>query len=126
MKAAATGGVDPWPTDRFPSLWVCPLKGGLLGYAQLPGGAPETDGVVILHSAFGTTGAAAAPFNKGRTTTYEIGHYLNLRHIWSDATDCSGTDHVADTPSAESPNYGQPDFPHISCQNGPHGDMFMK
>ena len=23
------------------------------------------------------------------------------------------------------PNYGTPGFPHISCENGPNGDMFM-
>jgi hypothetical protein len=32
---------------------------------------------------------------------------------------------VADTPNAQHPNYGTPSFPHVSCQNGPNGDMFM-
>ena len=82
-------------------------------------------GVVILNTAFGTSGVAAAPFNLGRTCTHEVGHYLNLRHIWGDTEDCSGGDLVADTPNAETPNYGTPAFPHVSCQNGPHGDMFM-
>ena len=76
-------------------------------------------------SAFGTSGTAAAPFNLGRTATHEIGHWLNLRHIWGDENDCSGTDHVSDTPNAQLPNYGTPRFPHVSCDNGPNGDMFM-
>jgi hypothetical protein len=125
VKAAATGGVDPWPAERFLNIWVCPLSGGLLGYAQFPAGPPETDGVVILHSAFGTTGTARAPFNAGRTATHEVGHYLNLRHIWGDTEDCSGSDMVDDTPGQQLPNYGTPAFPHISCSNGPNGDMFM-
>lgn len=47
------------------------------------------------------------------------------RHIWGDAPDCSGGDLAADTPNAENASYGKPTFPHISCNNGPHGDMFM-
>ena len=85
----------------------------------------RTDGVVILHAAFGTTGTAAAPFGLGRTTTHEVGHWLNLRHIWGDTNDCSGSDQVSDTPRATAPNYGKPDWPHITCNNGPNGDMFM-
>jgi len=125
VKSAATGGADPWPSDRYLNLWVCQLGGGLLGYAQFPGGPPATDGVVILHSAFGTNGTAKAPFNLGRTATHEIGHWLNLIHIWGDRLDCKGTDDVDDTPPAQAPNYGKPSFPHVSCNNGPNGDMFM-
>jgi hypothetical protein len=125
VKATATGGIDPWPTDKYLNIWVCSLGSGLLGYAQFPGGPALTDGVVILNTAFGTKGTAAAPFNLGRSATHEIGHWLNLRHIWGDTSDCSGTDYVDDTPNAQLPNYGKPAFPHISCNNGPNGDMFM-
>jgi hypothetical protein len=126
VKSSATGGADPWPSDKYLNLWVCQLGGGLLGYAQFPGGPPATDGVVILHSAFGTTGTATAPFNLGRTATHEVGHWLNLRHIWGDdGNGCAGDDFVADTPNQGSENYGTPAFPHISCGNGPNGDMFM-
>jgi hypothetical protein len=125
VKSSATGGADPWPTDRYLNIWVCPLGGGLLGYAQFPGGPAETDGVVILHTGFGTTGTAAAPFDLGRTTTHEVGHYLNLFHIWGDdGTGCGGTDEVDDTPNAAGPNFGVPTFPHVTCGNGPDGDLF--
>jgi hypothetical protein len=125
VKRSADGGVDPWPTDRYLNMWVCRLSGGLLGYAQFPGGPAETDGVVILHSAFGTTGTASAPFDLGRTTTHEVGHYLNLFHIWGDdGTGCGGTDEVDDTPNAAGPNFGVPTFPHVTCNNGPDGDLF--
>lgn len=125
VKSAATGGADPWPSDKYLNIWVCNLGGGLLGYAQFPGGPQATDGVVILYAAFGTIGTATAPFNLGRTATHEIGHWLNLIHIWGDRLDCTGTDLVTDTPTQQAPNYGKPTFPHVSCGNGPNGDMFM-
>jgi hypothetical protein len=125
VKAAKKGGADAWARDRYLNLWVCSLGQGLLGYAQFPGGAAKTDGVVILNTAFGTNGTAAAPFNKGRTATHEVGHFLSLRHIWGDRNDCTGNDFVTDTPPAQRANTGKPKFPHITCSNGPNGDMFM-
>lgn len=125
VKSRKTGGADPWPRDRYLNFWVCSLGGGLLGYAQFPGGPARTDGVVILHTAFGTQGTVRPPFNKGRTATHEVGHFLGLRHIWGDRNDCSGDDFVADTPRAREANYGKPRFPQITCNNGPNGDMFM-
>lgn len=128
VKSAATGGVPPWPTSKYLNIWVCTLGGGLLGYAQFPGGPPATDGVVILNTAFGKKGVTRPPFNLGRTTTHEVGHWLNLRHIWGDDAApyaCQGSDFIDDTPNQAGPNYGRPTFPSISCNNGPNGDMFM-
>lgn len=124
VKFAALGGHDVYKPDTVLNFWICNLA-GLLGYAQFPGGNPLTDGVVINYQAFGTSGTAADPYNLGRTATHEVGHYLNLRHIWGDTQDCSGTDFVTDTPKAQLPNYGKPNFPHVSCDNGPDGDMFV-
>jgi hypothetical protein len=131
VKSATSGGADPWPSDRYLNIWTCPALVSasgvaLLGYAQFPGGPPQTDGVVIWHAAFGTTGTAAAPFDLGRTSTHEVGHWLNLRHVWGDdGTGCAGSDFVSDTPNQGGPNYGRPAYPHLSCNNGPDGDMFM-
>jgi hypothetical protein len=125
VKKRAQGGANAWPSDRYLNLWVCNLGEGLLGYAQFPGGPAATDGVVILYSAFGTGGVAAPPFQLGRTATHEIGHWLNLRHVWGDRNDCGGTDFVGDTPNQQLPNAGKPTFPHVTCNNGPNGDMFM-
>lgn len=128
VKSAATGGADAWDSSRYLNFWVCELGNGLLGYAQFPGGPAATDGVVILNSAFGTIGTAAAfaPFNHGRTASHEVGHWLNLRHIWGDdGGGCTGDDLVADTPNAAGPNFGKPTFPHVTCDNGPNGDLFM-
>jgi hypothetical protein len=125
VKFNAQGGLDIWDRNKYLNLWVCDISGGILGYAQFPGGAASTDGVVIDYQYFGTINASA-PFNKGRTGTHEVGHWLNLRHIWGDdGTACTGTDQVADTPNQADENYGCPAFPQVSCSNGPNGDMFM-
>ena len=125
VKRSTGGGIAPFSPKTHLNLWVCALSGGLLGYAQFPGGPVATDGVVINYRAFGTMGTAQAPFNRGRTATHEVGHYLNLRHIWGDTPDCSGSDMVADTPNSAGPNFGTPTFPVVTCNNGPNGDMFM-
>lgn len=125
-------GAEAWPADKYLNLWVAPLSGGLLGYAQFPGGPANTDGVVIDYTAFGTQGTAAFPFNLGRTATHEIGHWLDLYHIWGDdcAPDCVcgacfGNDLVDDTPNQGGCRSGCPAFPQISCGNGPDGDMYV-
>ena len=127
VKAAATGGTDPWDTTRYLNIWVCRIEGGTLGYAQFPGGPEATDGVVILTSAFGRGGSAVPPFDRGRTTTHEVGHYLNLAHIWGEARvpTCADSDSVDDTPNQWGPNFGKPTFPTSSCDNGPDGDLFV-
>jgi hypothetical protein len=127
VKDPRTGGLAAWDTKRYLNLWVCNLEGDILGYGQFPGGPEETDGVVILYSAFGSGGSARAPFDLGRTTTHEVGHYLNLSHIWGEGRipSCQDDDFVPDTPPQFDKNYGTPTFPHVSCNNGPHGDLFM-
>lgn len=105
VKKASGGGVAPTSPSTKLNLWSCNLSNGVLGYAQFPGGALATDGVVILYSAFGVT-TAGAPYNKGRTATHEVGHWLNLRHIWGDAT--CGNDLVSDTPLHTGANFGCP------------------
>ena len=122
MKYTAQGGSDAWPAGQYLNLWVCNLGGGLLGYAQFPGGAAATDGVVINYTAFGSTGTAQSPYNKGRTATHEVGHWLNLRHIWGDAT--CGSDLVTDTPAHNTSNGGCPSHPK-SNTCGTSAEMFM-
>jgi hypothetical protein len=122
-------GKSAWPSDSYLNLWTCSISGGLLGYAQFPGGAPATDGVVILNTAFGSNGIAAAPYNLGRTAVHEVGHWLNLLHIWGDdGGGCTRSDNVDDTPNQADSNGSNvriTNFPHVTCNNGPNGDMFM-
>ena len=123
MKKSTQGGINPTsPTTKL-NLWVCTIGGGILGYAQFPGGSSATDGVVIDSKYLGTTGTATAPFNKGRTATHEVGHWMNLRHIWGDTT--CGSDLVSDTPTHNTANYGIPASPHYSTCSGTPIEMTM-
>ncbi|NNL92387.1 MAG: T9SS type A sorting domain-containing protein [Saprospiraceae bacterium] len=113
VKFTSSGGIDAWPTSDYLNIWVCNIGGGILGYAQFPGGPASTDGVVNGYQYFGNTGTATAPFDLGRTCTHEVGHWLNLRHIWGDGG-CGVDDFVGDTPTSDNPNYGCASG-HVSC-----------
>ncbi|MCH1455558.1 MAG: zinc metalloprotease, partial [Schleiferiaceae bacterium] len=121
VKYSASGGVDAWDTDQYLNMWVCDISGGILGYAQFPGGDPTSDGVVCDYEYFGNIGTASAPYDLGRTATHEVGHWLNLRHIWGDSN--CGNDFCNDTPEHSGSNYSCPTHPSPSCGN--NGDMFM-
>lgn len=114
MKHASNGGIDATDTSTYLNIWVCNIGGGILGYAQFPGGSAATDGVVIGTSYLGVN-PAAAPYGDGRTATHEVGHWLNLRHIWGDGR-CNRDDYVSDTPKSDRSNYGCPTYPTVHCR----------
>lgn len=113
-----------WDPNKYLNIWVVNLGGGLLGYAQFPTNSTNpnvaaSDGVVIGHRYFGSVavypqGTYSAPYNRGRTATHEVGHFLGLYHIWGDNNNCTVTandsmqDFCLDTPPAASENYGCP------------------
>jgi len=108
VKHQNLGGTNAWPTDQYLNMWVCNLGSGLLGYAQFPGsGNADEDGVVMGYQYFGRypDNPFNNNFNLGRTATHEVGHWLNLRHIWGDGG-CSVDDYVSDTPLSDAANYG--------------------
>lgn len=133
IKYSANGGKDNWDPTRYLNIYVVNLGGTTLGFAQFPdelSSNPNGDGVVIRYEAFGTEGTAGTGTfganNLGRTGTHEVGHWLNLRHIWGD-TIC-GDDLVSDTEPAEDANYNCPTFPYNdnnTCGSGPDGEMYM-
>ena len=124
MKFSSSGGDDGWDSHRYLNIWVCNLFGNTLGYAVMPGGPAERDGIVIQYTCFGTIGTVRAPYNKGRTATHEVGHWLGLRHLWGDAV--CGDDGIADTPPQEASTSGCPSFPQLSsCSINSYGNMFM-
>lgn len=125
IKKTKSGGLNPTsPTTKL-NLWIGTIGGGILGYAQFPGGSAATDGVVIdpLYVGVTSNSSSSYPYNLGRTATHEVGHWLNLRHIWGDTT--CGSDLVADTPSHNTANYGVPTFPHYSTCTGTPVEMTM-
>jgi hypothetical protein len=124
MKFSSQGGDDAWDATKYLNLWVCNLFNLTLGYGVLPGSPLQKDGVVIKYNVFGTVGTLLAPYNKGRTATHEIGHWLGLKHLWGDSS--CGDDGIADTPPQQAANYGCSSFPHLSqCSINSYGDMFM-
>ncbi len=112
-----------WDPERYLNMWVAPITGGILGFAQPPsgsglpgiggGGGASTDGVVIAPVYFGRVGQVSSPFHLGRTATHEVGHWLGLIHIWGDGG-CGIDDFCMDTPASDDPNYGCPST-HVSC-----------
>ncbi len=124
MKKASTKGIDATDPTQYFNIWVVGDMGSILGYATFPESAGQwNDGVVLASKYTGVTGATA-PYNLGRTATHEVGHYLNLRHIWGDAT--CGNDFVADTPTQTGANYGKPTYPlYNTCGGVKRSVMFM-
>ncbi len=126
MKFSENGGSDAWDSRYYLNIWVCRLGNGMLGYSSFPGDPPEKDGVVIRTDIFGTLHISHPVYNKGRTATHEIGHWLNLKHLWGDQY--CGDDGVDDTPPQSNYNSGCSSYPVVKpggCNNSPHGDMFM-
>ena len=144
--AAINSTVKPttiWDPMQYMNMWSINFTDtSLLGYAQFPesslGGMattaqnPNTDGVVANYTTFGSSdlasGSFAPPYDKGRTMTHEVGHFLGLRHIWGDNSTCPATntandkDFVADTPAANAANFGCPTGTN-TCTGNPGNDM---
>lgn len=120
----ASGGHDIWDPNSYLNIWLCEIGDGVLGFTFQPGVAPANrDGLVIDYRYFGTIGTATAPYNGGRTTTHEVGHWFNLEHVWGDAT--CGNDFVSDTPTQEEFSSGCPTFPQFSCNNNSDGGNML-
>lgn len=124
MKKSSTKGIDATNPTQYFNIWVVGDMSSILGYATFPESAGLwNDGVVLAAPFVGVTGASA-PYNLGRTATHEVGHYLNLRHIWGDAN--CGSDLVADTPTQTTANYGNPTYPlYNTCGGVTRSVMFM-
>ncbi|MES2679994.1 MAG: T9SS type A sorting domain-containing protein [Bacteroidota bacterium] len=149
LKSYVDGVIKPqtiWNVSKYMNIWISDrdpnLGGGLLGYATFPPltglsglsgpyGSSTTDGFWCYSKCFGSTstypsGTYMSGYNRGRTSTHEIGHYMGLRHIWGDGVCAS--DYCLDTPSGSASNFGSPNYPYktTSCAgNQPDGEMYM-
>lgn len=131
-----------WNSTQYLNMWSVAFSNSSdLGYAQFPdasglpglstsGGNANTDGVVSGYTVFGSKDHDTnnnflldAKYNKGRTMTHEVGHWLGLRHIWGDA-DC-GDDFCADTPVHHKENYNCPQTIPLSCDPVPVPEMIQ-
>lgn len=135
-----------WNPSNYFNIWVCNFGGdlnGVLGYAQFPSssglgglqggqGSANTDGVIIGYQYFGSQilypqGEYEAPYNRGRTTTHEIGHALGLLHVDGDNSSCSvntadsNKDYCPDTPAVSTLHYSC--NASNSCPSAPGNDM---
>lgn len=102
-----------WPPDKYLNVYVCSQAAGLAGHALLPSAAdtiPQWDGIVMQHAYVGTIGTSE--YFRRTVLSHEIGHYLNLQHIWggnnvpdyyylpvAQPGNCAFDDDVADTPN---------------------------
>ncbi len=83
-----------------------------LGGLPTSGGLATTDGVVSSYDVFGSSTyddgnfLLSPPYDKGRTMSHEVGHWLGLLHIWGD-NPCAD-DYCADTPVHHDANFGCP------------------
>lgn len=132
VKNATSGGVNPWPTDRYLNIWVCNILSGfgILGYAFPPDIAPNwpagsnadssKQGVVLHYPVVGrlNPNPLDPTVAKGRSATHEIGHYLGLRHIWGDG-DCTQDDGIDDTPGASTSQQQSCDTTANTCVDSP-------
>lgn len=128
MKKSTTGGINATDPSKYLNIWVVnymPYRTGyVLGYATFPESAGLwNDGVVMMDEYVGE-GGPIATHNKGRVTVHEVGHYLNLRHIWGDAN--CGNDFVDDTPQQITLHRGVPSYPTMeTCSGKSRSVMFM-
>lgn len=123
IKFSNKGGDDAWDADRYFNIWVGKLSPGNIGYSSLPGNPKDKDGIVIRYDAFGTNGAAKAPYDLGVTTVHETGHWLGVKHIWGDRF--CGDDGIADTPPQRGATPGCPSGIINACNNATGGVMYM-
>jgi PKD repeat protein len=98
-----------WPHDEYLNVYVCFDIGGAAGYTFKPSGSSNAsssgmfyNGIFLLQNYTGSIGTSDV--YTSRTLTHEVGHWLNLNHVWGpnnnpgDPTSCNIDDNVQDTP----------------------------
>lgn len=130
MFKANTGGVDIW--SGYLNIIICNLgifTNGVSGFAPFPGYNSNYDAVVLDYRVTGTVGSnLILNYDKGRTATHEVAHWLNLKHLWGDNENggsCSQDDGVSDTRASKYPYTGCPTSGN-SCGSNDMYNNFME
>ncbi|MBK6483774.1 MAG: T9SS type A sorting domain-containing protein [Chitinophagaceae bacterium] len=124
-----------WDHTRYLNIYVVtwidvygsPINFGASYIAPFDSGqnaAPNYDALMVGYFVLGNGFNGVPPGNRGHTLSHEMGHNLSLNHVFGSGAGCSDDDDVDDTPLQDYQNFGCPTFPHITCANGPDGDMF--
>lgn len=122
MKFSFSYGADGWDSKSYLNVWICNMK-DVLGYSTFPGMDPAKDGVVLSYEGVSLPRGTTPNVNDFRTIVHEVGHWLNLKHIWGEGY--CGDDNVDDTPKQSSYTPGCPTGSRVSCTNSLPGDMYM-
>ncbi|MBK6832645.1 MAG: PKD domain-containing protein [Flavobacteriales bacterium] len=115
FRGESTSKLRPWPREKYMNVWVTDrILSGAAGY-YTPGGWSVLDGIMILNDYTGSIGTSNE--NSSRALTHEVGHYLNLSHVWGSnngvpegappghmTAEC-GDDGVEDTPLTRGWNF---------------------
>ncbi len=89
-----------WDPNRYLNIYTNDA-GGNLGYVpDVPQGGglvgSPADRVVVRYSAFGRDAPIGPPYDRGRTVTHEVGHYLGLFHTFAHGCGTSDCYHTGD------------------------------
>jgi PKD repeat protein len=100
--------LNVWPRNKYLNIWVAKgIASGAAGYSMYPSsvqnaGGAQVDGIMILHDYVGSIGTGS--LSHSRALTHEVGHWINLAHLWGSSntpgvtSNCNLTDNVNDTP----------------------------
>ena len=116
IKHKSLGGANAWDTERYLNIWISSRNDGILADSSNPDDSGTSDdGIVIETDVVGSYNGTNENFDRGKTLTHEVGHFLGLNHLWLDDSNCDTDDQIADTPSQEGPYFGCPAHPQQSC-----------
>lgn len=137
LRGSDRGKMNPWPRERYLNVWVIKYMENeeAAGYAYYPSAFDSpigrlADGIIIEYDYVGSI-SPGSPF-RSTALTHEVGHYLNLPHVWGSNNtteggvppaghmiDQCGDDGVYDTPVTKGwnicPDYNDVTFGWADC-----------